>query len=195
MLSISDLEKLNLNVIFNQILKQKVMSTQLIKVDFNIELAKKISAGEISGKITTRDSQDVEIIKFNKKGDYPIVALVGKDETIRCYSTNGDWDMKYNHGAGNNYAPLDLVLQIPQRERFKQGDIIKVDKIIFILEEYKSSTSALCYVIFQSGTVDFSGTLYGEHLWDKARLATDEEKISLFEAMAFQESQCEEDEE
>lgn len=43
------------------------MSTQLIKVDFNIELAKKISAGEISGKITTRDSQDVEIIKFNKK--------------------------------------------------------------------------------------------------------------------------------
>lgn len=43
------------------------MGTKMIKIPFDIELAKKITNGEVEGKVVTRDSKSVRIICFDQK--------------------------------------------------------------------------------------------------------------------------------
>ena len=62
------------------------------RIDFDIDLAKKIQAGEAQGRIVTRDGRKARIICFDKKGDYPIVALVNdynEEEYIKNYDKFG----------------------------------------------------------------------------------------------------------
>lgn len=66
--------------------------------EFNLELAKKIVSGEISGKIETNGNYPITIISINEKDEYPITAEVtnlrgGKDTIL--YDKNGapkGWD-------------------------------------------------------------------------------------------------------
>ena len=60
--------------------------------EFNLELAKKIISGEISGKIETNRKYPITIISINEKNEYPITAEVtnlrgGKDTIL--YDKNG----------------------------------------------------------------------------------------------------------
>lgn len=60
--------------------------------EFNLELAKKIVSGEISGKIETNGNYPITIISINEKDEYPITTEVinlrgGKDTIL--YDKNG----------------------------------------------------------------------------------------------------------
>lgn len=72
--------------------------TRFKKVPFDIELAKKITKGEIKGRIITLDGREVRIICWDKKPidknspSYPIVALVKNDcggEMLNTYTEEG----------------------------------------------------------------------------------------------------------
>lgn len=66
--------------------------------EFNLELAKKIVSGEISGKIETNGNYPITIISIDEEDEYPITAEVtnlrgGKDAIL--YDKNGSpvgWD-------------------------------------------------------------------------------------------------------
>lgn len=95
----------------------------MIKVPFDIEMAKKITKGEIPGKIVTRDGRDARIICWDKKDeDYPIVCLVKDEfeETIKSYTMQGVWNTDTSCTLRKN----DLMLEIPEYLTYKEGDII-----------------------------------------------------------------------
>lgn len=74
-------------------LKQIIMETNLVRVPFNVEMAKKIQAGEVDGKIVTRDGRNVRVVCWDRKDvDYPIIALIDnaeKGEGFGFFKTNG----------------------------------------------------------------------------------------------------------
>lgn len=98
------------------------MKTKIIP--FSLETARKIQAGEIEGKIITRNGEDVRIVAWDRKNEHhtPITALVdyGEKESTVYYSENGEYDF------GNN-THNDLVLEVPYNERqFKPFDRVLV---------------------------------------------------------------------
>lgn len=77
------------------------------RIDFNIDLARKIQAGETPGRIVTKDGQPARIICSDRKdANYPIVALIGGNEYPCTLSANG---MCSIDGA----STLDLMLEVP----------------------------------------------------------------------------------
>lgn len=84
--------------------------TKFKKIPFDLELAKKITNGEVKGRIVTRDGCQARIVCFdrNEKG-WPIIALVkileNYESVIICKS----------NGAYSNFEEkdLDLLIEIP----------------------------------------------------------------------------------
>ena len=98
------------------------MKTKIIP--FDLETAKKIQAGEIEGKIKTKDGQDVLIVIWNKKDEdgYVILALIDKSGTdlVESYTRNGEV-------SKGQEEELDLVLEVPDNEpQFKPFDRVLV---------------------------------------------------------------------
>lgn len=96
------------------------------RIDFDIDLAKKIQAGEAQGRIVTRDGQPARIICWDKiDKDYPIVALVRLSEceweNCSTHTTSG-----YLHDD-KNLTSCDLFLEVPDdTPTFKPYDKVLV---------------------------------------------------------------------
>lgn len=92
----------------------------MIKVPFDIEMAKNITDGEIPGKIVTRDGRNARIICWDKIDEiFPVVALVKcKEESVGEYTDNGRWI------STEEDSDHDLLLEIPEYLTYKDGDII-----------------------------------------------------------------------
>lgn len=79
------------------------------KIPLDIELAKKITNGEVKGRIVTRDGRQVRIICFDKEGYYPIVALVknpcGVENTYSYNKEGREFDI--------GMSLSDLFLEVP----------------------------------------------------------------------------------
>lgn len=105
------------------------MEKNFVRVPFETGLAKKITNGEVEGRIVTRSGNSVRILCFDRKGtQLPIIALIetkyGEEDFFSFY-INGDYDM-------NEYSPKDLFLEIPEYMTFKDGDIIKLSNDTYI---------------------------------------------------------------
>ena len=90
-------------------------------IPFNKELAEKIQACEIEGKIKTKDGKDVRIVCFNRNSihGYPIIALVEDEkrgEEVYYYNEFGEYDF------GSNTS-CDLVLEVPEEAPEEQHPI------------------------------------------------------------------------
>ena len=160
----------------------------MIQVPFDIELAKKITSGDIPGKVVTRDGKNARIVCFDKKNpDYPIVGLVIREniEVLASFTSEGI----YSKGcSGKN----DLMLEIPEYFTYKDGDIIygEVDngggdycKWFSIVKEIGCILDKPYVVSYVDYIWDSSyncGSLeYMAHSdnFDLIRLATEEEKV------------------
>lgn len=74
---------------------------------FDLERAK---AGE---PVCTRDGKDVRILCYDRNKDfYPIVALMGSDESLMTYTSNG----KYNKAVESSNT--DLMMKVETKEPF-----------------------------------------------------------------------------
>lgn len=98
------------------------METKLVRVPFDLELAKKITNKEIEGRIVTRDGRSARIICWDKidNKNYHIVALVKDNKGLEhsyFYTDNG----KYT--TITDISNSDLMLEIPEYLTFKDGDI------------------------------------------------------------------------
>lgn len=156
------------------------MEQKFITLSFTVEQAKRITNGEIDGRIVTRNGSSVRIICWDCKGEYNIVALVSNNkkgtETARYYDADG-CEFKYTAGA------YDLLLQFPEYATFKDGDVLKGDKLIFVLNangDYK--TSIYAGIFLPSGNITYGGAASMDHI-ENFTLATEAEKQILIEAL------------
>ena len=173
------------------------MEQKLVRVPFDMELAKKITNKEIGGRIVTRDGDSVRILCWDKKDKtYPIIALVdnGVEENCKTYTNEGVW----NTDNDCTYTKYNLLLEIPEYMTFKDGDIIycEVDngggdycKWISILDGTVGTILSLnfhAYVTFISDASKDAGALLFDDSSDNIglmRFATEEEKQKLIDAL------------
>lgn len=110
-----------------------------VTIPFDLELAKKIQNGEVEGKIVDGEGTEYEIVKWDAKGDYPLIATFfdEEDNSIRVNTFTGQ-------GAYNRRGrtKLDLQLVVPEYLTWKEGNYLTISdgntKFIFIFKLYKS---------------------------------------------------------
>lgn len=99
------------------------MEKKLVRVPFNLELAKQIHGGNNDGKIITRSGGSVRNIVFNLNHTvYTIAAIVENEdgfETVESYDNEG----RLTTSCFNN---LDLVLEVPEYMMMKPFDRVLV---------------------------------------------------------------------
>lgn len=151
---------------------------------FDLELAKKITNGETEGKIVTRSGKNIRIICFDFKNDlYPIVGLSQKsdgDENLILYDIYG-----ISHGMDSS---LDLILDVPVRNTFNDGDIIVYGNIddslhIGVFKEYASSGTSHNGYVSLSPYANELTYCYHDHTLNNSRIATNEERRKLINAL------------
>lgn len=175
------------------------METKMVKIPFNVELAKKITNSELEGKIVTRGGKDVRIICFDREDErLPIVGLVKVEaveagdikleagEMIWTFHLDGmDGRKKFScHGS-----PTDLMLEVPEYTTFKDGDVYTT--LIGDIGIYNSNyISADKNIPFYVGLIRYSNELvfrgdndYNGFGFIESRLATDEEKQRMIDAL------------
>ena len=85
------------------------METKTKIVPFEVELAKKIVAGEVAGKIRTRSGKNVKILSFGRMSMSPYQILY--------LAQTGEWETVTMTGEANRYIgsenPADLVIELP----------------------------------------------------------------------------------
>lgn len=157
------------------------MKYKLITVPFDVEKAKQITNNEIEGKIVTRDGRNARIICWDRNNEtYPIVVLVPDEEDgiedSLFFTENGTY---YEEGETKD----DLFLQIPEYLTFKDGDVLKGDKLIFILNangDYK--TSIYAGIFLPSGNITYGGAASMDSI-EQFTLAIESEKQKLIKAL------------
>lgn len=89
------------------------MEQKMITIPFDVELAKKIQAGEYPGKIMTKDGRSVRIVCFDAFNACPLVVLIndGKQEYGAMYNKKGiiPWTDESDYGE-------NLVIQVHRQE-------------------------------------------------------------------------------
>lgn len=118
------------------------MESNLIKVPFYLEMAKRIINGEVKGRVVTREGNNVRILCWDKKDKtYHIAALVddGDEENFKTYTNEGVW----NTDKTCSIIKYDLMLEIPEYITFTNGDIlISRNNRPFIYKEVKNNRGA-----------------------------------------------------
>lgn len=159
-----------------------MMGNKLVIVPFDLELSKEITNGEVEGRIITRVGNSVRILCYDVIGNkYNICGLVysGESEEPEVFTEKG---LLYDGQTDD----LDLMLEIPEYLTFKDGDIItfgnKEDSLsIGIFMKRDINTSHKCFV-----TLSYLGNLSFNDAgltYNNARLATEEEKQKLIDAL------------
>lgn len=170
------------------------MEQKLVKVPFEVEMAKKITKGEEEGRIVTRNGRNVRIICWDAHCDDNIVALIEGENGVEFTKNYVSDGMVFLTGE----SECDLMLEIPEYLTFKDGDIVtcgweehnESSSWISIIKSVNTSadgvrTSDYVILITKSnnntdGVIKYdSYTTSGEWI----RKATEEEKQKLIDAL------------
>lgn len=151
-----------------------------IRVDFNIDIAKRILHNEIEGRIITKNNKLVRILCFDSKSQFPIVGLVVNSNTHHTEHV-----VNYNEsGIPSSYDEklFTLELEVPEYIFYKEGEIISFGpnnrKHIGILQKFEFS-SHIDYVTLSNGKLIFNSQWSPMNMM----LATNEEKKELEAAL------------
>lgn len=172
------------------------MEHKLVKVPFDLELAKKITNKECEGKIITRNGRNARIVCFDMKSDSCIVAIIQDEFDEHVYSYPKDGCIILNKQSGS-----DLILEIPEYMTFKDGDIIKLSndtytwlsiiKDIDLVDDGKGGllyfTNDYVSILINDGNGSVDIDTYSD-VGCNVEKATEEEKQKLIDAMKANES-------
>ena len=172
------------------------MEHKLVKVPFDVELAKKITNKECEGKIVTRSGRSARIVCFDMKSDSCIVAIIQDEFDEHVYSYPKDGCIILNKQSGS-----DLILEIPEYMTFKDGDIIKLSndtytwlsiiKDIDLADDGKGGllyfTNDYVSILINDGNGSVDIDTYSD-AGCNVENATEEEKQKLIDAMKANES-------
>lgn len=159
------------------------MEKKLVIVPFDVELAKKITNGEVEGRIVTRDERSSRVVCWDRKNSkLSIVALTSDKngmENIMSFTKDGAY---WENGGSDD---RDLMIEIPEYMTFKDGDILSYDNGTFILKRFDGknrieyyANSYDCYY-----RLSFDSACINTNIVDKIRPASEEEKHKLINAL------------
>lgn len=103
-----------------------------VTIPFDLELAKKIQNRVIEGKVVNGEGTEFEVVKWDAKGDYPLIGVYFDEETSASRGfafTNEGTYMKDTKSSVD-----DLRLEVPEFLTISE----KNTKFIFIFKLYKS---------------------------------------------------------
>ncbi len=160
-----------------------MMEKKLVIVPFDVELAKKITNGEVEGRIVTRDERSSRVVCWDRKNSkLSIVALTSDKngmENIMSFTKDGAY---WENGGSDD---RDLMIEIPEYMTFKDGDILSYDNGTFILKRFDGknrieyyANSYDCYY-----RLSFDSACINTNIVDKIRPASEEEKHKLINAL------------
>lgn len=152
----------------------------MIRVPFEVELAKRIQNKECEGKIVTRDGRSARVICWDFSNILNIVSAISQEDGVENVSYN------FNDGTCclSSKCDEDLFIEIPEYMTFKDGDVIAYDNCSTISlirgDFYKNDSGHTCSTVYVT-LVDF--LTINPVMIDDARLATEEEKTKLIDAL------------
>ena len=124
------------------------MTTKYVKIPFNVDIARKVTLGEIDGKILTNEGYDAKIICWNS-GYYPFVL-------IALTTINGLTRPEFYTLSGEIRPPFcnkeNLSIEVPEYVTFKNGEIVTFeDGSIGILKLYEYNPFSLYAILCKEG--------------------------------------------
>lgn len=172
------------------------MEKKFVKVPFDLEMAKKITSGDIEGRIITSDGRNTRIVDWNYKNtsNEPILAIISDRQSL--YENICSFNDKGIDKINDNNGISPLMLEIPEYMTFKDGDVIAFagmedNPTIGIFQKHIRIDAHRCHV-----KLDYLGYLVfdAEPLsYRNARKATEAEKQKLIDALkASKESKAKE---
>ena len=154
------------------------METKMTTIPFDMERAKRIQAGEETGKIITRYGKDVRIICWDRDyKEYPIIGLL--DNSSLCTYTK--MGKLCNTKATSSH---NLVLQVPEYTQFKDGEVLSSEDgdFVFMLNKNGRYKTSQYVCLLQNNKISFGGAADADHI-ERYRYATEEEKQKLIDAL------------
>lgn len=155
----------------------------MVKVPFEVELAKKITNGEVEGKVVTRNGRSARVICFDAHSDDNIIALIQDEKGVeypKSYVSDGMMFL-------TEKCDCDLMLEIPEYKTFKDGDILCCKGVYNWIFIYRSNgcdkTSCYAAVMDKSSAVFLGFCVMSDEEVKDLRLATEQEKQKLIEVL------------
>ena len=161
------------------------MENKMVRVPFDVEMAKKITNGEVNGNIVTRNGRNARVICFDAHSDDNIVALIEDEKGVeypKSYVSDG---MTLLTGE----CDCDLMLEIPEYMTFKDGDVIAYDGLdtisITMADVIRNVNDVFAhyYAELRNGKLHFYEEGVKDVLNVGARFSTEEEKQKLIESL------------
>ena len=110
-----------------------------VTVPFDLEMARKIQNGEVEGKIMDNYKTEYEIIKYDAKGNYPMIGVYFNEEHNTSHARSFTHDGKYlDHDSS-----FDLQLELPWYLTYEEGQYVTI--------ETKGHTYVLIYKSYSKG--------------------------------------------
>ena len=95
-----------------------------VAIPFDLEMARKIQNGEVNGIIIDSYKNEYEIVKWDAKGDYPLVGVFFDKQLntshARSFTTTGLYDMRKETG-------LNLRLELPWYLTYEEGQYVTIE--------------------------------------------------------------------
>lgn len=115
-----------------------------VAIPFDLEMARKIQNGEVEGKIVDKRKTEYEIVKWDARGDYPLIGVSFNEESnisnARSFTVNGKYkktELELN---------FDLHLELPWYLTYEEGQYVTI--------ETKEYTYVLIYKFYLEGTTN-----------------------------------------
>lgn len=156
------------------------METKLVRVPFDVELAKKITEKSVDGRIVTRDGRSVRLVCFdfrrNGESNY-IIGIIdrGNEESTWIFDSKGQVNSSLE-------SKIDLMLEIPGYMTFKDGDVVGFGcGSVGIFKKIDPEGNTFTSYVTLSGNL----IIYYEPAWrlSNSHKATEEEKQELIDAL------------
>lgn len=116
------------------------METKMIRVPFEVELAKKITEKSVDGKIVTRDGRSARVICWDFRNIQNIVSAISQED--------GGENVSYNFHDGtcclSSKCDEDLFIEIPEYMTFKDGDVLVSYEGVILLFDGTVNQYDLC---------------------------------------------------
>lgn len=154
------------------------MEQKLVKVPFDIELAKKITEKQVEGRVVDNFNKDYRIVCFDLLDNKGSVIGLRKDDDYREALL-----LFNNEGICVHNPTRKLMLEIPEYMTFKDGDILSYESGTFILKQFDGKDRAEYYVNFYAPYIAFDYACLMKNLVSPLRFATKEEKQKLINAL------------
>lgn len=154
------------------------MEHKMVIIPFDLETAKRIREGKISGRIVTEKGRDrAEIVYEDNLSNCPLLVV------IHSISVSADWFSVTGKALSSENR---LLLEVPEYITFKDGEVLSNEdgSFIFILNIHGKYLTSFYASLAAGAGLNISGNFAAcNNEIERYRLATDSEKQRMINAL------------